>query len=313
MKHIEKIKKCCDLFGIAVPIIQGGMAHISDSDMAEAVSLAGGLGVIASGGEDSEYLKDQIIRYKKKSNRPFGVNIALKSKNIDEIIDVILQENVPVVITGAGNPEKYIEKIKQNGSKCVPVVSSVALAKRVEKFGADAVIVEGCESGGHVGSVTTMCLVPQVVDAVNIPVIAAGGIADGRGIAAAYMLGACGVQVGTRFIVMQECRVDEYYKQMILKSKDISTIVLNTTNPERDDIRALKSTKSNNYFRKEINNISTNGLLENSLLAATKGDKENGLFMAGQISGLIKEEKTCKELIDEMWIQALENMGIRNE
>ena len=214
----------CEILGTEYPIIQGAMARIAECNLAAAVSNGGGLGIIASGGESADWLRDQIAKVREMTDKPFGVNIMLLADNVEELIDVVCEEKVPVVTTGAGNPGKYIAKMKEAGIKVVPVVANLALATRVERAGADAVVAEGTEAGGHIGETTTMALVPQMVDALDIPVIAAGGIADGRGIAAAYMLGAQGVQVGTRFLVANECIVAQGYKDAIIKAKDSSTV-----------------------------------------------------------------------------------------
>lgn len=298
----------CELLGIKYPIIQGAMAWIADAYLASAVSNAGGLGIIASGNADAEWVRSEIRKVKEMTDKPYGVNVMLLNPHADAVIDVICEEKVPVVTTGAGNPGKYIAKLKSCGIKVIPVVASVALAIRVERAGADAVIAEGQEGGGHVGEATTMALVPQVADAVNIPVIAAGGIGDGRGIAAAYMLGASGVQVGTRFLVAKECTVSQNYKDMIIKAKDSDTVVTgrSTGHPVRvlknKLAREILSLEKRNADLSEIEKIGTG-----ALRAAVKdGDVVNGSVMSGQIAGLVKKEQTAKEMIEEMFKEAEE-------
>lgn len=295
----------CDLLGIEYPIFQGGMAWIADACLASAVSNAGGLGIIAGANAPVEYVREQIRKAKQMTDKPFGVNIMLLSSNAEELAKVVCEEGVKVVTTGAGNPGKYIEMWKQHGVKVIPVVPSVALAKRMERCGADAIIAEGCESGGHVGKLTTMALVPQVVDAVNIPVIAAGGIGDGRGIGAAFMLGAKGVQVGTRFLVAKECTIHENYKNMVLKAKDIDTIV--TGRPTGHPVQVLKNKLSKKFEQLEKEGAPADvyeELGKGALPKAVKeGDVENGSFMAGQIAGMIYKEQTCEEIIKEMFSQ----------
>jgi len=246
---------CSKLFEdleIKYPIIQGGMAWVSDSSLASAVSNAGGLGIIAAANAPVDYIRDEIRKAKKLTDKTFGVNIMLLSDNADQIANLVCEEGIKVVTTGAGNPGKYMELWKSHGIKVIPVVASVALAKRMERSGADAVIAEGCESGGHIGELTTMVLVPQVVDSVSIPVIAAGGIGDGRGLAAAFMLGASGVQVGTRFLVANECTVHENYKKRVLSAKDIDAVV--TGRPTGHPIRVLKNKLSRQFIKLEKEN-----------------------------------------------------------
>jgi len=296
----------CELLGTEYPIIQGGMAWIADASLASAVSNAGGLGLIACGNADAEWVRSEIRKTKELTNKPFGVNVMLLNPHTDAIMEVICEEKVPVVTTGAGNPGKYIPKLKELGIKVIPVVASVALAIRVERAGADAVIAEGQEGGGHVGEATTMALVPQVADAVSIPVIAAGGIADGRGVAAAFMLGAKGVQVGTRFLVAKECTVSQNYKDMILKAKDSDTVV--TGRSTGHPVRVLK-----NKLARDIATLEKHGadpseiekLGTGALRAAVKdGDVVNGSVMSGQIAGLVNKEQTAKEIIEEMFKEA---------
>lgn len=296
----------CELLGIEYPIIQGGMAWIADASLASAVSNAGGLGIIACGNADAEWVRSEIRKTKELTNKPFGVNVMLLNPHTDAIMDVICEERVPVVTTGAGNPGKYIPKLKAHGIKVIPVVASVALAIRVERVGADAVIAEGQEGGGHIGEATTMALVPQVANAVKIPVVAAGGIADGRGIAAAYMLGAKGVQVGTRFLVAKECTVHQNYKDMILKANDTDTVPTgrSTGHPVRvlknKLARTILSLEKQGADVSEIEKIGTG-----ALRAAVKdGDVVNGSVMSGQIAGLVNKEQTAKEIIEEMFEEA---------
>ena len=290
-----------ELLNIKYPIIQGGMAWIADASLAVGVSEAGGLGII-SGVGPTEVVRAQIRKAKELTDKPFGVNVMLMQDNADEIAHLVCDEKVPVVTTGAGSPGKYIEMWKSHGIKVIPVVPSIAIAKRMEKFGADAVIAEGMESGGHIGQTTTMSLVPQVVDAVNIPVIAAGGIGDGRGIAASFMLGAVGVQMGTRFLVSNECNVHKNYKEKVLKAKDIETEV--TGNSTSHPVRVLRNKLTREYIKLEKSNSNsekleslTRGALRKAVI---EGDTENGSVMAGQIAGLVKKEQSCKEIIEEL-------------
>lgn len=297
--------RVCDLLGIKYPIFQGGMAWIADASLAAAVSEAGGIGII-TGAAPTEWVRNQIKEAKKLTDKPFGVNIMLMSENAAEIAELVCEENVAIVTTGAGSPGKYMEKWKANNIKVIPVVASVALAKRMQKAGADAIIAEGTESGGHVGQLTTMALIPQVVDAVSIPVIAAGGIGDGRGIAASFMLGAEGVQVGTRFLVARECTVNQNYKDKILKAKDIDTEV--TGRSTGHPVRVLKNKLSRMYTKLEKEGISSEKLEELGAgtlkKAAVDGDVDNGSIMSGQIAGLINKEQTSKEIIEEMFEEA---------
>ncbi len=298
--------KLCEILGIKFPIIQGGMAWIADSSLASAVSNAGGLGLIAGANADAEWVRQEIRKAKEMTDKPFGVNIMLLSSNAEEIARIVCEEGVKVVTTGAGNPGKYMDMWKKHGIKVIPVVASVALAIRMERAGADAVVVEGCEAGGHIGELTTMTLVPQVVDAVNIPVIAAGGIGDGRGIAAAVMLGAEGVQVGTRFLVAKECNIHQNYKDRVIKAKDIDTVV--TGRVTGHPVRVIKNKLSRQFqlLEKEGASLeSYNELGRGALPKAVKdGDIEFGSVMAGQIAGLIKKEQSCFEIISEMFDEA---------
>ena len=291
------------MLGIRYPLFQGGMAHISDAHLASAVSNAGGLGIITAASGDIDWVEEQIELMKKLTDKPFGVNVMLRGKNIDEIAELLCVKKVPVVTTGAGTPEKYMASWKGAGIKVIPVVPSVSIAKLVARCGADAVIAEGGESGGHVGDMTTMALVPQVCDNVDIPVIAAGGIADGRGVAAAFMLGAQGVQLGTRFLCADECSVNPVYKAKVIKANDTSTIV--TGRRLGHPVRSIKSSFSRAYAKAEYTNISDEEL-ENmavgSLPAAVyNGDEKKGSFLAGQISGLVNKEQCCEDIIIEIF------------
>lgn len=290
------------LLGITYPIIQGGMAWVAEYHLAAAVSNAGGLGLIGAASAPAEWVREQVREAKKLTDKPFGVNIMLMSPYADEVARVIVEEGVPVVTTGAGNPEKYMKMWKEAGVKVIPVVASVALAKRMERCGADAVVAEGTESGGHIGELTTMVLVPQVVDAVKIPVIAAGGIADGRGIAAAMMLGAQGVQMGTHFVVTKEAVVHENYKKRILGAKDIDSRV--TGRSTGHPVRALRNEMTKKYQELEKTGASFEELelltLGSLRKAVVEGDVKNGSVMAGQIAGMVKEELTCQELIEKL-------------
>lgn len=296
----------CEMLGIEHPILQGGMAHISDAHLAASVSNGGGLGIISAANGNVGWLSKEIDTARKLTDKPFGVNIMLMGENIDEIAKLIAEKKVAVVTTGAGNPEKYIPMWKDAGVKVIPVIASSALAKLVERSGADAVIAEGGESGGHVGEMTTMALVPQVCDSVNIPVIAAGGIADGRGMAAALMLGSAGVQIGTRFLAAHECNISREYKDKILKSNDTATIV--TGRRLGHPVRSLKSPFSRGYQKLEYSDISDEELEKyavGSLRAAVvDGDSKKGCFLAGQISGLIKKEENASDIIKDIVTEA---------
>lgn len=291
-----------ELLNIEYPIIQGGMAWVADYHLAAAVSNAGGLGLIGSGGAPASWVKDQIREVKKLTDKPFGVNIMLMNPEADEIAKVIVEEKVPVVTTGAGNPAKYIKEWKEAGVKVIPVVASCALAKMMERCGSDAVVAEGTEAGGHIGEITTMSLVPQVVDAVNIPVIAAGGIADGRGFAAALMLGAKAVQMGTHFVATKECNVHENYKEKIIKAKDIDSKV--TGRSTGHPVRVLRNQMSNEYIKKEQEGATLEELelltLGGLRKAVVEGNVKEGSLMAGQVAGLVKKQYTCKELIEKV-------------
>ena len=299
----------CSLLGIEEPILQGGMAWIADASLAGAVSKAGGLGIISAMNAGADYLREQIRQVRAATDRPFGVNIMLMSPHVDEVAQVVAQERVPVVTTGAGLPNRFMARWQEAGIKVVPVVPSTAMARMVERAGAAAVIAEGGESGGHVGDLTTMTLVPQVVDAVKIPVIAAGGIADGRGVAAALMLGAVGVQVGTRFLVADECTVHERYKEKVLKAKDIDTIV--TGRRLGHPVRALKNPFSRQYAQMEYDASVSDEDLEAYGVgalrrAAQEGDLERGSFLAGQCAAMVNQKERAKAIIDGMMRQAEE-------
>lgn len=295
-------KKLCDMVNIKYPIFQGGMAWIADSSLAAGVSNAGGLGII-TGNAPVDWVRNEIRKAKELTDKPFGVNIMLLSDTAEEVAKIVCEEGVKVVTTGAGSPGKYIEMWKEHNIIVIPVVASVALAKRMEKAGADAVIAEGCESGGHVGELTTMTLVPQVVDAVKIPVIAAGGIGDKRGVAAAFALGACGVQVGTRFLVAHECTVHENYKNKVIEAKDIDSAV--TGRSTGHPVRVLRNKLSRQFqlLEKDGASIETLENLGRGALvkAAREGDIDNGSVMAGQIAGLINKKESCKEIIEDMF------------
>lgn len=297
-----------ELFGIETPIIQGGMAWVAQYPLAAAVSNAGGLGIIGAGGAPADWVRNQIQEAKKLTDKPFGVNIMLMNPEADAIAKVVAEEKVAVVTTGAGNPEPYIPMWKEAGIKVVPVVASVALAKRLERIGADAVVAEGTESGGHIGELTTMTLVPQVVDAVSIPVIAAGGIADGRGVAAAFMLGAEAVQMGTHFVAAKESIVHQNYKDRILKAKDIDSKVTGRTTGH--PVRTLRNRMTSQYLKLEAEGASLEELEMMTLgglkKAVVDGDVDYGSVMAGQSAGLVKEELSCKELIDKLLKEAKE-------
>ncbi|GAW91075.1 enoyl-[acyl-carrier-protein] reductase FabK [Calderihabitans maritimus] len=291
----------CELLGIEYPILQGGMAWVATGELAAAVSEAGGLGIIGAGNAPPEVVREEINKVRERTNKPFGVNIYYLSPYVEELIDLIIEEEVPVITTGAGNPGKHIPRLKEAGVKVIPVVASVALAKRLERQGVDALIAEGMECGGHIGEITTMALVPQVVDAVSIPVIAAGGIADGRGLAAALSLGAAGIQMGTRFVCADECIAHPNYKEAIIKAKDRDTVVTGT---EGHYVRVLK-----NKLARQFAELAASGapFTEFEKLGAGKlraavieGDVEYGSLMAGQIAGLISEVKPAREIISEV-------------
>lgn len=299
--------KIVKLLGIEYPIIQGGMAWVADAGLASAVSNGGGLGLIAAMNSNAGQLKQQIRRAKELTDKPFGVNIMLLSPFADEVAKAVIDEGIKIVTTGAGNPSKYMKDWLNAGIKVLPVVPSVSFAKLLARSGASAIIAEGGEAGGHVGDITTMNLVPQVCDAVDIPVIAAGGIADGRGIAAAFMLGAAGVQVGTRFLCATECNIHKNYKEKILKAGDTDTIL--TGKRLGHPVRSLKSAFSREFYKCEYDMLVTNEQLEAMgtgalRIAVQEGDLERGCFMAGQSAGLVKKEQPAKEIIQEMFFEA---------
>lgn len=308
-----------ELLNIEYPIIQGGMAWVANAQLAANVSKAGGIGFIGAANAPAEWVREQIREAKKITDKPFGVNIMLLSPHADEVAKVVAEEGVAAVTTGAGNPAKYMKMWKEAGIKVMPVVASVALAKMMERSGADAVVAEGMESGGHIGEQTTMSLVPQVVDAVSIPVIAAGGIGDGRGVAAALMLGAEGVQMGTRFIVAKECTVHQAYKDRVIAAKDIDSEVTGRANGH--PVRSLRNQMTRQYLELEKNGASFEELEMLTLGALRKavveGDVKMGTVMAGQIAGMIKKEQTCREIIEELAKEAEEtiknNMKIYND
>ena len=291
-----------ELLGIEYPVIQGGMAWVADAQLAANVSKAGGIGFIGAANAPAEWVREQIHIARQITDKPFGVNVMLLSPHADEVAEVVAEENVAAVTTGAGNPAKYMEMWKNSGIRVIPVVASVALARMMEKCGADAVVAEGMESGGHIGEQTTMSLVPQVVDAVSIPVIAAGGIGDGRGMAAAFMLGAQAVQIGTRFIVAKECNVHQAYKDIVIQARDIDSEV--TGRSTGHPVRSLRNQMTRKYqaLEKEGAGFEELELLTLGALrkAVVDGDVKNGTVMAGQIAGLIKKEQTCSEIIKEL-------------
>ena len=297
----------CSLLGIKYPIIQGGMAWVAESTLAAGVSNAGGLGLIAAANAPVEYVREEIRKAKKLTDKPFGVNIMLLSDNAEEIAKMVCEEGIKVVTTGAGNPGKFVEMWKEHGIKIITVVASVALAKRMERSGVDAIIAEGSESGGHIGELTTMALVPQVVDAVSIPVIAAGGIGDGRGLAAAFALGAVGVQVGTRFLVAKECTIHQNYKNRVIAAKDSDSVV--TGRLTGHPVRVLRNKLTRQFqllekdpstYLEKFEDLGRGALPK----AAKDGDIDMGSVMAGQIAGLIKKEQSCSDIIQEMFGEA---------
>lgn len=294
------------LLGIKYPVFQGAMAQIARHQLASAVSNAGGLGIIASGGMSPEQLREEIVNCKKYTDKQFAVNLMLMMHNINEIIDVIIDEGVGIVTTGAGTPRKYMPKLKEAGIKVIPVIPSVKAAKKMEELGCDAVVVEGMEAGGHVGESTTMALLPQVTSAVNIPVIAAGGIADGRGVAAAYCLGASGVQMGTVFLATEECPVSENYKNAIIEAVDTSTTLTGTKFGA--PVRGIKNELTKRYHELEEKSSTLMELEELTLgslrKAAYEGDVENGSIMSGQIAGLVNEIRPVKDVIEGIFEEA---------
>lgn len=298
--------RLCKTLDIEYPIIQGGMAWVATHELAAAVSNAGGLGIIAAGNAPKEVIREQIKKAKKLTDKPFGVNIMLMSPFVDDIMDLVCEEEVAVVTTGAGNPGKYINKLKEKGIKILPVVPTVALARRMEKEGVDGLIVEGTEAGGHIGELTTISLVPQIASAVSIPVVAAGGIADGRGFVAALSLGAEGVQIGTRFVCSEECIAHENYKNMIIKAKDRDAIV--TGRSTGYPVRVLKNKFAKEYLQLEKEGVPFEELEQLGAgrlrLAVVEGDMEKGSLMAGQIAGMIKDIKPCKAIIEDIISEA---------
>lgn len=292
----------CKLLNIQYPIFQGGMAWIGTAELASAVSNAGGLGIIGAGHMPPDILRAEIQKVKNWTNKPFGVNIMLMSPFVKEVMQVVVDEKVPVVTTGAGNPGEYIPALKAIGTKIIPVVASVALAKRLARTGVDAVIAEGTESGGHIGDITTMALVPQIVDAVDIPVIAAGGIGDSRGLAAAFALGAQGVQIGSRFVLSKECIAHDNYKNSVLKAKDRATVV--TGRSTGHPVRVIGNKLTREYLELEKTGVSVDELEKLGAgklhLATHKGDVDNGSVMIGQISGLLHEMKSVDEIIQDL-------------
>lgn len=303
--------------GIQYPIFQGGMAWVADASLAAGVSNAGGLGIIAAMNSNAEQLTAEILKARELTDKPFGVNIMLMSPFAQEVAQVVVEQKVPIITTGAGNPAKFMSMWNEAGIKVIPVVPSVALAKLAQRNGAFAVIAEGGESGGHVGDLTTMALVPQICDAVDIPVIAAGGIADGRQVAASFMLGAVGVQLGTRFLVAKECTISQEYKNKIIKARDIDTVV--TGKRLGHPVRSLKNSFTRDYIKCEYDssNCSDEQLEEMGAgvlrKASREGDVSKGCVLAGQIASMVKKEQTSKEIIEELFTQAQEVLGGANK
>ena len=298
--------KVTELSQIEYPIIQGGMAWVAEHHLAAAVSEAGGFGLIGAASAPPEIVREEIRKAKELTDKPFGVNIMLLNPNADEVAKIVVEEGIQAVTTGAGNPEKYMPMWKEAGVKVIPVVASVAMAKRMERYGADAVVAEGMEAGGHIGNQTTMALIPQIVDAVNIPVIAAGGIGDGRGVAASFMLGAEGVQMGTRFVVADESIVHDNYKDRIVKAKDIDSVV--TGQSTGHPVRCLRNQMTKEYIKKEQEGVPFEELERMTLGSLRKavmdGDILNGTVMAGQIAGLVSKRQSCKEILQEIMTEA---------
>lgn len=289
------MKKITELLGIQYPIFQGAMAHIARYPLVSAVSEAGGLGIIAAGGLSGEELREQIRETKKRTKKPFAVNLMLQMENISEQVDVLIAEEVKIVTTGAGTPKPYMDKLKQANIKVFPVIPSVKLAKKMEQLGVDGVIAEGMEAGGHIGETTTMALIPQVAQAVELPVIAAGGIGDGRGMSAAFALGASGVQMGTVFLSVEECPIHENYQQAILQADDTATTVIRKA--KGGAIRGLK----NQLTEEDTSEAFSLAALQR---AADDGDIQQGIVMTGQIAGMLKEVKTAKALIEDIWAES---------
>lgn len=298
--------KVTELLQIEYPIIQGGMAWVAEHHLAAAVSEAGGFGLIGAASAPPEIVREEIRKAKELTDKPFGVNIMLLNPNADEVAKIVVEEGIQAVTTGAGNPEKYMPMWKEAGVKVIPVVASVAMAKRMERYGADAVVAEGMEAGGHIGNQTTMALIPQIVDAVNIPVIAAGGIGDGRGVAASFMLGAEGVQMGTRFVVADESIVHDNYKDRIVKAKDIDSVV--TGQSTGHPVRCLRNQMTKEYIKKEQEGVPFEELERMTLGSLRKavmdGEILNGTVMAGQIAGLVSKRQSCKEILQEIMTEA---------
>ena len=298
--------KVTELLQIEYPIIQGGMAWVAEHHLAAAVSEAGGFGLIGAASAPPEIVREEIRKAKELTDKPFGVNIMLLNPNADEVAKIVVEEGIQAVTTGAGNPEKYMPMWKEAGVKVIPVVASVAMAKRMDRYGADAVVAEGMEAGGHIGNQTTMALIPQIVDAVNIPVIAAGGIGDGRGVAASFMLGAEGVQMGTRFVVADESIVHDNYKDRIVKAKDIDSVV--TGQSTGHPVRCLRNQMTKEYIKKEQEGVPFEELERMTLGSLRKavmdGDILNGTVMAGQIAGLVSKRQSCKEILQEIMTEA---------
>ena len=298
--------KVTELLQIEYPIIQGGMAWVAEHHLAAAVSEAGGFGLIGAASAPPEIVREEIRKAKELTDKPFGVNIMLLNPNADEVAKIVVEEGIQAVTTGAGNPEKYMPMWKEAGVKVIPVVASVAMAKRMERYGADAVVAEGMEAGGHIGNQTTMALIPQIVDAVNIPVIAAGGIGDGRGVAASFMLGAEGVQMGTRFVVADESIVHDNYKDRIVKAKDIDSVV--TGQSTGHPVRCLRNQMTKEYIKTEQEGVPFEELERMTLGSLRKavmdGDILNGTVMAGQIAGLVSKRQSCKEILQEIMTEA---------
>lgn len=298
--------KVTELLQIEYPIIQGGMAWVAEHHLAAAVSEAGGFGLIGAASAPPEIVREEIRKAKELTDKPFGVNIMLLNPNADEVAKIVVEEGIQAVTTGAGNPEKYMPMWKEAGVKVIPVVASVAMAKRMERYGADAVVAEGMEAGGHIGNQTTMALIPQIVDAVNIPLIAAGGIGDGRGVAASFMLGAEGVQMGTRFVVADESIVHDNYKDRIVKAKDIDSVV--TGQSTGHPVRCLRNQMTKEYIKKEQEGVPFEELERMTLgslrKAVMEGDILNGTVMAGQIAGLVSKRQSCKEILQEIMTEA---------
>ena len=303
-----------ELLGIEYPIIQGGMAWVAEYNLAAAVSNAGGFGIIGAASAPPEIVREQIRKCKELTDKPFGVNVMLMNPNAEEVAKIVIEEGVKAVTTGAGNPAKFIPMWKEAGVKVIPVVASVAMAVMMERAGADAIVAEGMESGGHIGQTTTMALLPQVVDAVNIPVIGAGGIADGRGFAAAIMLGAEAVQMGTAFLVAKENIVHENYRNKVIAAKDIDSVVTGTSTGH--PVRGLRTHMTKEYLRLEKEGATIDELEKITLgalrRAVIEGDAKDGTVMAGQIAGLIKKEATCKEIITSIYNEGVEllNRGV---